>query len=614
MDDPVSLSNHLRDLYLMYLDSAMPLRGEELMRERRRLLAQRGVLWQEPRIELVPPYGTTRPLADCCRSLGLSPDLASFAACGLFPKTRKLYVHQRNALEAVSVQNKHLVVTTGTGSGKTECFLLPTFEQLLRESREHAGPRSPAVRALVLYPLNALVEDQLVRLRMAADSVSDRETGATGAREWLDTHRGGLRFHFGRYTGRTPVSGRRTKPKMRQWNRERARLARQARSVAERLDLRYQFPSLDKDAAEQWDRWSMQSSPPDILVTNYSMLNIMLMRDIERDIFEKTRQWLKEDDGHIFHLVIDELHSYRGTQGTEVAYLVRLLLDRLDLTPDSPQVRFLASTASPGESDKRDRYLSAFFGVKDIAQKFAIFGGSPVAPTPRDRNSLVGRAAAFARFRECWDNSESSQAKAVEGLAEDLGTDAPAPTHAPCDLALALERADVLAAVQEDYQRPETPDELGRRVFGEGASGDAVAGLLQALSLARLDSGPNAAAPLPVRMHMFFRNALGLWACCDPHCSQLPAARDADGKGRTLGKLYASPRLTCECGARVLDVLVCQSCGEVYLGGFRRSDGDSQYLVHDQPRLEDVLRPRQMPARMENTPSSGPRRRITPLR
>ena len=87
-----------------------------------------------------------------------------------------------------------------------------------------------------------------------------------------------------------------------------------------------------------WSRWDMQSTPPDIMITNYSMLNIMLMRSVEEEIFEKTRHWLANDPlrdtnhpERVFHLIVDELHSYRGTPGTEVAYILRLLLNRLGL-------------------------------------------------------------------------------------------------------------------------------------------------------------------------------------------------------------------------------------------------------------------------------------------
>ncbi len=74
-----------------------------------------------------------------------------------------------------------------------------------------------------------------------------------------------------------------------------------------------------------WSRWDMQDSPPDILVTNYSMLYIMLMRAVEGPIFERTRAWLDEDHRNVFHLVVDDSYTYRGTAGTEVAYLVRLI-------------------------------------------------------------------------------------------------------------------------------------------------------------------------------------------------------------------------------------------------------------------------------------------------
>jgi len=79
------------------------------------------------------------------------------------------------------------------------------------------------------------------------------------------------------------------------------------------------FPRFD--GGEMWSRWDMQDAPPDVLITNYSMLNIMLMRDIETSIFDLTRQWLSDDPSNIFHLVVDELHSYRGTPGTEVGYI-----------------------------------------------------------------------------------------------------------------------------------------------------------------------------------------------------------------------------------------------------------------------------------------------------
>ena len=123
----------------------------------------------------------------------------------------------------------------------------------------------------------------------------------------------------------------------------------------------------------------MQDAPPDILITNYSMLNVMLMRDIEAPIFEATRRWLSANPDNVFHLVVDELHTYRGTPGTEVGYILRVLYDRLGLDPDHPQLRILASSASIGDDDEQAQaYLHRFFGrshgfdlVRGTIQPFA---------------------------------------------------------------------------------------------------------------------------------------------------------------------------------------------------------------------------------------------------
>ena len=186
--------------------------------------------------------------------------------------------------------------------------------------------------------------------------------------------------------------------------------------------------------------------------------------------------------GTSFHLVVDEgLHAYRGTQGTEVAYLIRLLLHRLGLEPGSPQVRFMASSASLDESDPLSRrYLQGFFGIPWNPERFEIIAGQPPRPAPSRPAPLAGRADAFRPFPEQW---RAAPATAVADLAVRLGL--PAPSAAPAvALNEVLEGGEVLAAVLEGYERPETPAELGSRVFGAGAERASVAGLLNALCVA----------------------------------------------------------------------------------------------------------------------------------
>ena len=243
MNNPIRLFENLRDMYLRYLESPFDIRYSDLVTERRQLLDQDGRIYRYPLIEPILPYrSSNQSFEQAVQSLlggnwqtNEITDVADFISQGLFPPDRMLHQHQRDMFEKVVVNGMDTVVTTGTGSGKTECFLLPIVTSIVRESvswpapgprvpqwnwwqhytfrgrrrkwtprvpqREHET-RSAAVRALILYPLNALIEDQLIRLREALDS--------SQSRSWLQTHRCGNQIYFGRYTSRTPISGDRT--------------------------------------------------------------------------------------------------------------------------------------------------------------------------------------------------------------------------------------------------------------------------------------------------------------------------------------------------------------------------------------------------------------------
>ena len=249
---------------------------------------------------------------------------------------------------------------------------------------------------MILYPLNALVEDQLRRLRSTLDS--------NDVHQWLDNYRGGNRILFGRYTGETPVPGERGDTNA--MNRLRTRLQEMADTSEEiqqlldanpdmdREEIQYHFPNID--GGEMWSRWDMQDTPPDILITNYSMLNIMLMRSIESCIFDSTREWLAGDPTRKFFLIIDELHAYRGTPGTEVAYILRLLLDRIGLDPDSDQLAILATSASVTDTSESRTFLREFFG----RDRFEIVSGQQTSPTAGARVRMAPFQKAFEKFAQ----------------------------------------------------------------------------------------------------------------------------------------------------------------------------------------------------------------------
>src|SRR6202000_442093 len=98
---------------------------------------------------------------------------------------------------------------------------------------------------------------------------------------------------------------------------------------------------------ELFTRHEVQEAPPDVLVTNYSMLEYMLMRPLERGIFDDTRDWLKANRGETLMLVMDEAHLYRGGGGSEVAPLIRRLTERLEISPG--RVQAICATASFGD-------------------------------------------------------------------------------------------------------------------------------------------------------------------------------------------------------------------------------------------------------------------------
>jgi ATP-dependent helicase YprA (DUF1998 family) len=196
----------------------------------------------------------------------------------------------------------------------------------------------------------------------------------------LQANRQGNLIYFGRYTGRTPVSG----TDIGRLREELRSIHQDAQAVAGTAADRF-FPSMD--GAEMWSRQDMQDTPPDILITNYSMLNIMLMRSIEAPIFDQTRAWLQGSPDRTFHLVVDELHTYRGTPGTEVAYLLRALLDRLGLPVDSNQLRIIASSASLEAGTTGLEYLEQFFS-RD-RRRFRVIGGANCR-FRRSRPSVTG--------------------------------------------------------------------------------------------------------------------------------------------------------------------------------------------------------------------------------
>lgn len=622
MSSLFKIFDNLRDMYLRYLDSPFDIRYPDLVRERRQLLDQDGRIYRRPLIEPIPAYRSTgQSFSQVVQRLFAShwtnaevADVAGFVSLGIFPPSWEVYEHQRDVLEESLVNHRDVVVTTRTGSGKTECFLIPIVSSILRESAtwpspnlqpqqwdwwNHSTPhgqrirwspripqrshetRTAAVRALLLYPMNALVEDQLARLREGLDSAS--------ARHWLDINRGGNRIYFGRYTGRTPVSGERTSSNTGRLREELQNIQQDAQAVSSNPSARRFFQSID--GAEMWSRWDMQEDPPDIMITNYQMLNIMLMRSIETPIFDETRQWLRASHSNVFYLVVDELHTYRGTPGTEVAYLLRIFLDRIGLQPDSDQLRIIASSASIDSGASGLDYLEQFFGCNH--NRFRVVGGINYynPPSPNAITTISSHGAALSQFSQSMASGTATVQQAASALQNTVG--APSSSNSQdaaeiLDITLRhIKAADalLLACTENDHIVPLDQSQIASALFpteNRDIAEQAVDGLITILSYARSNHG----APLPMRLHLFLRNLQGLWICTNPNCTEV--------SGRSLalpfGALHYVPTLTCKCGGRVLELLYCEPCGEVFFGGYRRQpdygNPNEWYVSPDHPDLE----------------------------
>ncbi len=549
MENVFNTWRELRETYKKYIDTSLFFSNKRLEDERSQLFNTGDTITKYPIIEFTPKYKEYKSLKEICKELSLNEKFAEFASNGLFVNRgsteSKLYSHQFQSINEAVVNRKNIIVTTGTGSGKTECFLFPLMYDILNEKIKNANTEkssSTALRGLILYPLNALAEDQMRRLRKSLSSEN--------VVNWFDSNLNKDYITFSRYTSLTPTSGDRDKKAVIKKNQEELKKIKKEwdsikKFVSENDDIDedylYDIPNTDVEI-ELCDRWSIQDAPPDILITNYSMLNVMMMRSDENNIFESTKEWLEESENNIFHLVIDELHSYRGTSGTEVAYLLRLLLNRLGLKPNSKQLQFLCSSASMQESERVNKFIAGFFGLTDIEidEKFSIIKDENINEVKEIPTVL--NANDFLKINE----------------------------YSKDEIQSIFQQHNLLNTLRFYLKKPKEANEVANLIFPKNTNEEAIRAFENILYVltALKDEKENTLQPL--RAHLFFRNVDGLWACSNPCCSEVD--NDFKFEGRNIGKLYKRPQTKCQCGSVILELLNCRQCGEIYLNSWIRKE------------------------------------------
>ncbi|WP_052312604.1 DEAD/DEAH box helicase [Geminocystis herdmanii] len=321
--DPISAVTQPRENLIRYLLTAYPLRDVHLRYGFQQLLEKWGNISQHPYVEGSQPYKTGSNLRELVAENILHPTILD-----LFNVDRTLYQHQELAIKTVVKDNKNIVVATGTGSGKTECFLIPMMDYLLKNP--HGG-----VQALILYPMNALVNDQVKRLRQILCQQS------------TENHL----IRFGFYTSRTETSEKQAlealKIELEATPRDELlalfrdednahKITRKEDLVKSAIEKVTRIQAISRE--EIWDK------PPQILVTNYSMLEHMLIRP-------KERQEIFESSPHFSLLVVDEAHSYTGSTGTEVSMLIKRLKSAVGIQEEG-KMRGIATSATLGDKNK----------------------------------------------------------------------------------------------------------------------------------------------------------------------------------------------------------------------------------------------------------------------
>lgn len=419
-----------------------------------------------------------------------------------FPADAKPYSHQLaawNALLGPGCQS--VVVTSGTGSGKTECFMVPVLSSIAQS--KSSEDKAAGVQAIFLYPLNALIQSQRERLRA-----------------WTGPFSGDIRFCL--YNGMTPEESK--------------------------ADKYRDAPN------EVHDRSTLRTKPPEILVTNPTMLEYMLVRAQDAPILDQSK-------GKLRWIVLDEAHNYIGSQAAELALLLRRVLHAFGTSADT--VHFVATSATIGSGDEVARgqlqeFLSRLAGVS--ADRVTVVYGERAIPV---LDAAVGPTSAGQELEELQAMSQDPgglyKHLAIHPVARRIRS-----LFVPAESGQGFQSLSAVAGALEPHGNEDR--ELQTLKW------------LDALTAAVAGEGRGALPFLPLRLHVFHNTMNGMWACANAQC---PVKRhtDLDDPGWTFGAVFTEERKQCTCGAPVYPLISCNDCNQTYLSADLLSAGSTLRLV-----------------------------------
>lgn len=530
--NPLGATTRIEADYRRYLVSGYAPRSARLRDEFERAIRENFKLTQGPFLQASPPFAAGVTLRKLIQE-GLLCSAFEKLGSPALPLDRPLHYHQEAALRKAIAQRRNLVVATGTGSGKTETFTIPVLDHLLREqSRGALG--QPGVRALLLYPMNALANDQLRRLRAVLHATPQ--------------------ITFGRYVRETPDEER-----------------------AARDQFRERFPGEAMLPNELLSRTQMQLTPPHILLTNYAMLEYLLLRPKDSPLFDD------HTGKHWAFIALDEAHVYDGADGAEVGMLLRRVRERV-VKSEPRRIQCFATSATlgrgPEDYPELVRFAQALFDERfewdatDESRQDVV--GAKRRRLVQQEREYELPTAIYPRLREAIrspDTRTASLAAIVQEFAPEIAARSDTRLEPAAYLAWLLRRDGRLTALQERLERELSLPlaEAGLTAFGTEPD-EHLIDLIDLAAVAR--NRPEEDSLLPARYHFWLRSLEGGYVCLhrqhDPRAAQLLLARhdvcpSCDGAQRK---------------SRMFELGTCRRCGAEYVVGEKRGKRLEQAAPH----------------------------------
>lgn len=527
---PLETTEKIRSTYINYLKTIKPFQDEGLRKEFAQAIEAQDMLVKGPLLQIALPYKKDLSIHALVDEGVLSPRFEQLCSDAL-QYDRPLYAHQVKAIRK-AVKGRNLVVSTGTGSGKTETFLIPILDYLLRELDAGTLNR-PGVRALLLYPMNALANDQMKRLRRILENYPA--------------------ITFGRYINieETPDT----------------------KAKAEAYFRNMYGNSEPNIPNELKSREEMHESPPHLLATNYAMLEYLLLRPQATNLFDG------ETGKHWHFIVLDEAHVYDGANATEIAMLLRRLQDRVAGNLHG-KIKGIATSATLGAGKKDYGEVAKF--ASNLFNKSFLWNDD----NPEEQDIVGAEFLPVDALGETWGqlspstyhllnelvSSDSNSASKLSDLDKIL-RDAGVPTKVLADALSASQHNDEYARQIFLYQVLKGDNNIRKLInsLNDQASllhvaaeqvfpddPNAEQGLIDLVALAVMaKTGEEEMPLLPARYHTFARALEGAFICMN----QIDHPKDKP-------HLFLQRQKFCEhCGSRVFELANCTRCGTAYIVG-----------------------------------------------